>query len=334
MQLELDPVNSSSSSNTRILILGGNGYVGRHLLEVLSSSNYQIELIDKNLDKINKSSFRNAKFHQLDLSKKDGNLKEILRNFEGKTIVVHLAAYKSVTESIINPKIYYDNNLQITKNVIDGIKGLDSVSIIFSSSAAVYGNTDPIVTEISMKSPMSPYAMIKAEEEQLLSEAAKTIGFNLTIFRFFNIIGAASNDLMEFTGENIIPRILNAIINKETFNIFGYSYPTPDGTAIRDYVDVRDVCSAIVKAVPLTANKSLGILNLSTGSGASVIEVIKEFEKLVNLKYKMLDSREGDMPILVGVNDRARELLSWEPMHKYKDSIASVWSSYISKKPN
>jgi UDP-glucose 4-epimerase len=334
MRLELNQSSSSSILNTRILILGGNGYVGRHLLDVLSSSNYQIELIDKRLDKINKSNFKNAKFHEFDLSKEEGRLKEILRNFDGKTIVVHLAAYKSVAESIIHPKIYYDNNFQITKNLIDGVKGLNSVSIIFSSSAAVYGETDPRVDEMSTKSPMSPYAMIKAEEEQLLSDAAKKMGFHLTIFRFFNIIGAASSDLMEFTGENIIPRILKAIINKETFSIFGNSFPTPDGTAIRDYIDVRDVCSAIVKAFSLIEHKSLGILNLSTGYGTSVFEVIKEFEKLVDVKYEMLGSREGDMPALVGINDRARELLAWKPRYVCKDSISSVWSSYISKKPN
>jgi UDP-glucose 4-epimerase len=251
----------------------------------------------------------------------------ISQAFEGArsdSVVVHLAAKKSVGESVSNPALYETNNVGSTRNLLEAMKVSGLNKLIFASTAAVYGDLNPLVDEESPTHPISPYAVTKLREEGLIQEANDSWGLASLSARYFNVSGAGWSDLIERNGENIFPRILQAVENSTPFKIFGTDYPTPDGTCIRDYIHIMDLVDAHMLAIEAIQNQHLGIINLGTSHGASVREVVSEFRKYLEFEVLEMQKREGDMPSLLTKNQLAIERLGWTAIRNLDDLVSSV----------
>ena len=237
--------------------------------------------------------------------------------------VVHLAARKSVSESINNPGIYAKNN-EATSNLLKAMEITKINSLIFSSTAAVYGGQSEVVTEESEIDPESPYATSKVLDEKLILQASQSWGLRGLVLRFFNVVGAAENQLVEVDGENILPKIIQSSLDDVVFTINGFDYETPDGTCIRDYIDVRDVVSAVMLGLAVVKNSEFEVLNIGTETGTSVLQIVEGSKKYIAFEYQMGPRRMGDSPKLITSIARAKVLLCWEPKWSLQDSLKSV----------
>lgn len=330
----------------KILITGGAGYIGSHtIIEILENTNWEVISID------NFSNSTNDTFHRIEkiTGKKIKNYtidlkdKQATRNFflENKNIqgIIHFAAYKSVPESVENPLIYYDNNINSLLNILSCQKEFGIPHLIFSSSCSVYGNINelPVTEQTSLSKPESPYAYTKQIGEQLVADF---IEVNPTLkaisLRYFNPVGAHKSGLNgEFPlskPNNLVPYITQTAIGKlEQLTVFGGDYNTNDGTCIRDYIHVSDIAAAHVLALQkLKADAhfpNYEIINLGTGVGVSVLEAIHAFEKVSHqkLNYKIGKRRAGDVAAIYANNDKAKKILNWQPKHNIDEMMLSAW---------
>ncbi len=255
---------------------------------------------------------------------------------EGCDAVAHLAGAALVPESVRDPEKYWRINLAGGLSLVEAMHETGVRSIVFSSTCAVYGipETVPIGEDLPHR-PIAPYGASKAAFERVLADAHAAHGLRASIFRYFNAAGAhAGGDIGEIHDPetHLIPNVLGAATGRrDPLTVFGTDYPTPDGTCIRDYVDVRDIASAHVLAVEALGSGELDWLagNLGTGRGASVLEVLAACEAAtgVEIPYETGPRREGDPPELVAAGGgAARERLGWEPQHGLEDMVTSAWS--------
>ncbi len=335
------------------MVTGGAGFIGSHTCYSLLENNYELIVID-NLINSNIKSLEILKklfsHKKIDISKKlnfqKGDLKDkkflesIFKNAfaEKKPIeaVIHFAGLKAVAESVNKPLLYWDNNVIGTINLINRMIENNCQKIVFSSSATVYSaTTEKYLKESSKLGPINPYGSTKLAIENLLNDIFKNNKqeWEIAILRYFNPIGAHSSGLI---GENplhqpnnIFPIIINAAYEKRKMSIFGSDWPTPDGTCIRDYIHVMDLADGHVKALKyLFKNKKKFItLNIGTGNGFSVLELIKTFQKTNNVKVPFFfdKRREGDSFKLVADNSKAKKLLNWSPQKSLEDMCRSGW---------
>lgn len=314
-----------------ILVTGGAGYIGSHTVKVLHERGYDTVTFD-NLSRGHREAVKWGKFIEGDLSD-TGLLAEIFRNY-GVTAVLHFAAHSLVGESEEDPRRYYMNN------VVNGIRMLDAMlaagvrKIVFSSSAAVYG--EPLRLPIDEGHPVEPvnvYGQTKLIMENILSKYAPTYGLEYLSLRYFNAAGADPDGLI---GENhdpethLIPLILDAALGRrEEVTIFGTDYDTPDGTCVRDYIHVTDLAEAHILALEhLERGGKSGIYNLGNGKGCSVREVIRAAERVTGKKIRARDSgrRRGDPARLVASSERISRDLGWRPRFGDLDVIVeSAW---------
>ena len=310
-----------------IYITGGQGYIGSHLTDWLNRRGEKIVVLDNNSGNNRFLQFPNVKY--VNVSLEQNSAKEILlhefKRSKGN-FVIHLAGLKSVGASMANPELFNEINLTATKNVLDAMKESNMNRIMFASSAAVYGNSSRSVDEFSLTNPISNYGKVKLAEEEMILSANQEFIENIAILRFFNIIGAAESGLREKFGENIFPKMLQAINTNESFQIFGSNYETSDGTCERDYLDVRDLCRAISEIIRKFESKSIGIVNLGSGSATSVFQLVNSVRAVQDLKYKFEEKREGDIPTLVANIERVKELVQWSPKYSLEESILSSFS--------
>ena len=309
----------------KVYIAGGSGYIGTHLALELINKGFNVESIDIIKPKFYPSSSR-FNFHCQDLSTPSGliELRDLLKDSQSGDFFIHLAAKKSVAESVTNPELYFENNLAVTKNVINALKEFPEVNLIFSSSAAVYGEGSDTVSESSTTNPQNPYAEIKLLEEIAIQKARNDFQLNYLILRFFNVVGASRKELIEVEGENLFPVIINKFKHGESLKIFGQDYLTSDGTCVRDYIDVRDIVSAIISGIVHFNCVQNEILNLGTGIGVSVLEITDTFKEYIPLKTEIVGRRDGDCESLVANVDLAKIKLNWNPKYDIEDSIKSV----------
>jgi UDP-glucose 4-epimerase len=247
--------------------------------------------------------------------------------------VIHLAALKSVAESIKEPELYFEVNFDATRKILESISKFGIQQFIFSSTAAVYGATEsptPVI-ESTEKFPLSPYGKSKylaeLEVEKFLSGPGR-IGTNL---RYFNVVGNTSEELQDFSVDNLLPIILRCFDEKKPPTIFGTDYPTFDGTCIRDYVDVRDVARAHLKVSESTRQLPLA-LNVGTGRGYSVREVIQLLMSMYGIESKRVNEssrREGDPAYLCADINLIRKSIGFESNYSLKDSIESLIESQV-----
>ena len=327
----------------KILVTGGLGFIGSHTVVELQNSGFEVVIIDnlcnttidvlKNIESI---TGKQPEFHNIDLR----NQKIVQDFFKNNSPdgVIHFAASKAVGESVDNPLLYYENNITSLVYLLQEMQRYELSNFIFSSSCTVYGQADelPITENAPIKSAESPYGNTKQIGEEIIKESCKAYGLKAIALRYFNPIGAHHTakigELPIGVPQNLIPFVTQtaAGIRKE-LSIFGDDYPTPDGTAIRDYIHVVDLAKAHITALKRLMEdnnkKDFEVFNIGTGKGSSVLEVIKAFEKVTNTKlnYKIVGRREGDITAAYADTTLANEELGWKNEKTLEDALLSAW---------
>ncbi len=314
---------------TEILVTGGAGYIGSHVVRALSRMNYTPVVYD-NLD----GGFRDA-VEGFDFIRGDiGDYDKLARVFKQRDIrcVMNFASYIAVGESVADPLKYYDNNVGRTIALFRAMKDSGVQNFIFSSSAAVYGDPDAVpIPEESPLRPSSPYGRTKFFIEEMLRDLGASDGFQSVSLRYFNAAGAdPSGDIGErhVPETHLVPLVLRAAIDPSyAITVFGRDYDTPDGTCIRDYVHVNDLADAHVLALRrLLDGKGSAVYNLGNGSGFSVLEVIESARRITGKAIRAVDGprRSGDPARLVASSHRAGDELGWIPVFTDLDGIVET----------
>ena len=318
-----------------IAIIGGAGYIGSHTLKALHESGQPCLVIDNLAYGHRETIPDGVPFFCADLADKT-SLSEVFAQYDIKS-VIHFAAYTYVGESVSEPAKYYANNVVGTLTLLDTMLARNIKNIIFSSSCAVYGL--PAYTpldEVHPTNPISPYGNTKRIIEQVLADYGQAYGLRSIALRYFNAAGAALDGSL---GEShspethLIPLVLKAINSNGGVSVFGNDYPTPDGTCIRDYIHVADLAQAHIAALDALPAYS-GPLNLGTGVGYSVLDVIHTAERISGrpCKYTIKPRRPGDPPILLAASQKVASVLQWQPTVSDLDTIiASAWEWELNK---
>ena len=326
----------------RILVTGGLGYIGSHTVVELLDQGYEVCVVDDLSNstreveaRIKEITNKEFQFYQLDVNQTH-KLGEIMSK-EKIQGVIHFAAFKAVGESVEQPMKYYRNNVGGMISVMDAMQSTGVKHMVFSSSCTVYGDTDqsPITESQPVVQAISPYGTTKILCEQLLMDASRHTAIQGVILRYFNPVGAHPSakigELPLGVPDNLVPYITQtaAGIRKE-LTVFGGDYPTPDGTNIRDFIHVVDLAKAHIKAITHCQDqgKSHEVFNLGTGSGHSVLEVIKKFEEVndVRLNYSIGDRRKGDVVQIWADSTKAEKVLGWTCQYDLSDMLKSAWN--------
>ena len=316
-----------------ILVAGGAGYIGSHTVKYLLKNNYNVVIVD-NLSYGHKEAVLTSNFEQIDLADKE-SLDKVFKKYKVDA-VIHFAAFTYVGESVSQPQKYYWNNVVNTINLLDVMIENDVKNIVFSSTCATYGNPQYTpIDENHPQSPINPYGKTKLMMEQIMADYETAYGLKYVALRYFNAAGCDKDGEL---GEShnpethLIPLVLKAIKGEiPQISVFGTDYDTPDGTCIRDYIHVEDLADAHMLAVEnLFKDKQSHCINLGTGIGKSVKEIIKSAEKVTGKKVPLVygERRAGDPAKLYAANKKAREILNWDPKYTDIDEIiktAWVW---------
>ena len=328
---------------SKILVTGGLGYIGSHTVVALQNAGYEVVIIDDLsntdidfLDRITSITNIKPAYFEIDLK----NQEKVNEFFQQNKVdgIIHFAAYKAVGESVEKPLMYYRNNLVGLLNVLDAMKDFDTDNIIFSSSCTVYGQADkmPIDEKTPLKKPESPYGKTKQMGEEILEDFSSAFDKNVICLRYFNPVGAHQTakigELPKGVPNNLIPYVTQTAAGiRETLSVWGDDYPTRDGTAIRDYIDVNDLADAHVKAFNRLVEKKnkskLEFFNLGTGTGSTVLEVVNAFENANDLKlnYQIKERRAGDIIEAYADNSFAENELGWQPKTTLAESMRTAW---------
>ena len=327
-----------------ILVTGGIGYIGSHTLVELLNNNTNVIVVDnlinsnKNvIKKVEKITGKSFKFYEVDLLEKE-KLDKIFKENKIDS-VIHFAGLKAVGESVQIPLKYYQNNITGTLNLLETMQKYECKKIIFSSSATVYGSQEETILIETMQrgKTTNPYGSTKSMIEQILEDLyISDNSWKITILRYFNPIGAHESGIIG-DNPNGIPNNLMPYIQKvatgelKELAIYGNDYPTPDGTGIRDFIHVVDLAKGHVKALDRIEKLEAGsidIYNLGTGTGYSVLELVKTFEKVNNVKipYKIAPRRSGDLPKMYSDATKAKRELDWEAEKNLEDMCKDSWN--------
>ncbi len=299
-----------------ILVTGGAGYIGSHTVRQLRNEGRDVVVLDS-LERGNRDALLGAPFVQGDIS--DSALVAEVCRQHGVESVIHFAAYKSVGESMVDPAKYWRNNVQGTVDLLEGMLAADVRRIVFSSSAAVYGNPDSLpIREDAPLQPENVYAETKAVMERVIHWYGRTHGVRWVSLRYFNAAGASSDGVLGENWDmstNLLPLVMKAALGASgPVKVFGNDYPTPDGTGVRDYIHVEDLATAHSKAVDhLNAGRDSIALNLGTGRGVSVMEIIRatETEHGRPVPHEFVDRRPGDPATVYADSRLANQVLGW-----------------------
>jgi UDP-glucose 4-epimerase len=322
-----------------ILVTGGAGYIGSHVVKALGEKGYNVLTYD-NLSTGNKWAVLHGELVVADLADRD-RLKDVIKRFKPDA-VMHFAASIIVNESVKDPLKYYRNNTINTINLLEVMIRGNIKNLIFSSTAAVYGIPETIpVKENEPMNPINPYGSSKMMTEVILKDIAKSDNFSYISLRYFNVAGAdrdAKIGQAYKESTHLITRALKAAKGElERLDIFGTDYPTPDGTCIRDYIHVDDLADAHIYALEyLLENKKSDVFNCGYGKGYSVKEVIDTAKKVTGIDFpvKEADRREGDPPILVADCSKIKDILNWRPQYddlEYIIRTAWHWEERFTK---
>lgn len=308
------------------LLTGGAGYIGCHVIRSLQQSGRGVVVVDDLTTGIRERV--PADVPLVVGSTLDTQLLEDTMREHDIVGVVHLAAKKAVGESVEKPLWYYRENVGGIESVLQAMVNCGVRRMVYSSSAAVYGEAERSpVREDDPKEPISPYGETKLIGEWMTRDVARAHGLSWTALRYFNVAGSGAPELGDTSVANLIPIVLRALSNGDTSKVFGNDYPTPDGTCLRDYIHVQDLADAHAAAAALVEAQDVGeIINIGTGSGSSVIEVIESVGRALgrDVPYEVVDRRAGDPPSLVAAADRAQEVLGWTAQHSLDDMTSSA----------
>ena len=332
-----------------ILVTGGAGFIGSHTVVELQDAGYDVVVLDnlsnsseKSLERVSAITGKPVTFYKADILDREA-LEEIFAK-EDITACIHFAGLKAVGESVAKPWEYYENNIAGTLTLVDVMRKHNCKNIIFSSSATIYG--DPAIIPITEDCPKgictNPYGWTKSMLEQVLSDMQKADPeWNVIILRYFNPIGAHKSGTI---GENpngipnnLMPYITQVAVGKRPeLGVFGNDYDTHDGTGVRDYIHVVDLAIGHVKAYEkILTNPGLGIYNLGTGTGYSVLDVVKNFEAATGVKipYAIKDRRPGDIAACYADAAKAKAELGWEAQYGIREMCEDSWR-WQSQNPN
>jgi UDP-glucose 4-epimerase len=328
----------------KILVTGGLGFIGSHTVVELQNQGFEVVIIDNLsntslnvLDGIANITEINTAFENLDLREKE-KVQDFFKRHRDISGVIHFAASKAVGESVGNPLLYYENNLNTLIYLLQELQQQPEANFIFSSSCTVYGQAEkmPITEDASIQTAMSPYGNTKQIGEEIITDTAKVTNINAILLRYFNPIGAhPSAEIGELpigVPQNLVPFITQTGLGlRKELSVYGDDYPTPDGTAVRDYIHVVDLAKAHVIALKRLLDKKnlakVETFNLGTGTGSSVLEVIHAFEKVSGQKlpYKIVARREGDITSAYANTDKANNVLGWKAQSTLDEAMASAW---------
>jgi len=340
--------------NKLVLVTGGTGYIGSHTVVELMNVGFDVVIIDNLsnseksvLDGIAEITGRRPYFEQFDICDKE-KLDNFFKVYKKLDAIIHFAAYKAVGESIEKPLMYYQNNLTTLMNLLEGMIRYNIQHFVFSSSATVYGQPDrlPVTEEAPFKPADSPYGSTKQIAEEIIRDTIKANPkLHAISLRYFNPIGAHSSALI---GElpigipnNLVPFITQTASGiRDELKVFGDDYNTPDGSAIRDYINVVDLAKAHVVSVKRMledkCKSNLEVFNLGTGKGTSVLEIVNAFEKSTGkkIKYKIVGRRKGDVELVYADTKLANEELGWTVETGLDETLLSAWNweKYIRNK--
>lgn len=328
----------------KILVTGGCGYIGSHTIVDLVENGFEVISVDDNsrstpalLEGIEKITGKKIKNYKVDLCNYDETF-AIFQENPDITGIIHFAAYKAVGESVEQPLMYFENNLSSLINILKCVKEFEVPSFIFSSSCTVYGNPDqiPVTEKTPQKRAESPYGFTKQMGEEIVIETFKKLNAHSVLLRYFNPVGAHPSikigEIPLGKPANLVPAITQTAIGKlPKMLVYGDTYPTRDGTCIRDYIHVSDIAHAHTLALKYItdhpeAEKCL-IYNLGTGEGITVLEAIKAFEKVSGkkLNYSIGPIRPGDVIAVYADNALAAKELGWKPEYTLEDMMSTAW---------
>ena len=329
----------------KILVTGGLGFIGSHTAVELAAEGHELLLIDdlsnssmtvkENIEKITEKELT---FRKVDLRNKNSVL-DLFDEFQDIGAIIHFAASKSVTESLIDPLLYYENNIGSLVNLLIAVNKHGIKNFIFSSSCTVYGQAEemPISEETPLKKAESPYGNTKKIGEEIIIDLTKASSMKAVLLRYFNPIGAHESghigELPLGAPQNLIPYLTQtaAGIRKE-LSVFGGDYNTADGTAVRDYIHVVDLAKAHVAALDRILNNrntdSVEVFNLGTGTGNSVLDVIQAFQNAtnVNVPHRIVARRPGDIMVAYTNTDKANSVLNWKAQSSLEHSLLTAWN--------
>jgi len=324
----------------KILVAGGAGYIGSHTVKELLAEGFDVVIFD------NFSSGKEKLIVGGQVIKGDLRDKEFLKNvFDSQDIeaVLHFASLIQVGESYLNPQKYYTHNLISSLNLLEAMLDKGIKNFIFSSSAAVYGLPQQIpIPEDHPLQPSNPYGQTKFFIETVLQDYQRAYGLNFISLRYFNAAGADPEGQlgeMHQPETHLIPNILLYLLGrKKSFEIYGRDFPTPDGTAIRDYIHVSDLARAHVLALKkiLKSSSSAEFINLGTNKGYSVLEVIKKTEEVTRKKIHFIEKprRKGDVPVLLASKEKAEKVLGWKLQYSSLTTIIETAWKWHQKNAN
>ncbi len=325
-----------------IFLAGGAGYIGSHTAVELLEAGYDVIIADNYcnsspaaLDRVREITGKSLISYELDIKDKD-KLSEVFRDNKIDA-VIHFAGLKAVGESVQKPLMYYRNNIDTTLSLLECMAEFGVNNIIFSSSATVYGEENPVPYFETMKRGVctNPYGWTKAMMEQILEDAAKADkNLSVILLRYFNPIGAHKSGLIgedpQGIPNNLMPYVSQVAVGKrECLTIFGNDYPTADGTCTRDYIHVTDLAIGHVKAIDyILKNKCVEIFNLGTGTPYSVTEIVDTFERVNGVKVNHVygDRRDGDLAECYANADKALKVLGWKTERTLEDMCRDSWN--------
>ncbi len=330
----------------KILVTGGTGYIGSHTVVELQNCGYEVVIVDNLsnsradvVDNITKITKVRPIFKQLDCLNFD-KLKALFEEHSDIQAIIHFAASKAVGESVQKPLLYYRNNLVSLINLLELMPQFNVKGLVFSSSCTVYGQPDilPVTEDAPIKKAESPYGNTKQINEEIICDTVKSgVPIHAILLRYFNPIGAHPSGLI---GElpngvpmNLIPYLTQTAIGiREKLSVFGDDYQTPDGSCIRDYINVVDLAKAHVIAIDRILNdkqtKPVEVFNVGTGRGLSVLELIHAFESAtgVKLNYQITGRRAGDIEQVWANPEKANKVLGWKAETSIEDTLRSAWN--------
>ncbi|GAA5225426.1 UDP-glucose 4-epimerase GalE [Membranihabitans marinus] len=329
----------------KILVTGGCGYIGSHTIVDLIESGFDVFSIDNfsnssavSLDQIEAITGKKIKNYEIDL-RNQADLFDVIEGEGQVDGIIHFAALKAVGDSVFQPNLYYDNNLNGLLNILEAQKKYNIPYHIFSSSCSVYGNADelPVTESTPTKEAESPYARTKQICEDIIKDfTVAHQDFQFVTLRYFNPAGAHESGLMGESpinkAANLVPVITETAYGKrESMTIFGDDYDTRDGSCLRDYIHVMDLAHAHTLCLEFLLNKksekSIELFNVGTGSGVTVLEAIEAFEASTGkkLKYSIGPRREGDVIAVYANKNKAEELLGWHPTRDISTIMKTAW---------
>jgi UDP-glucose 4-epimerase len=311
----------------RWLIVGGAGYIGAHVVRAFRASGREPVVLDDLSTGLMRRLPDDVDLHRGSVL--DGRfLQEVLRRVQ-PTGVVHLAGKKSPAESVTHPLLYARENVGGVVSLLDALRGTGGTRVVFSSSASVYGTPDDeFVDEDAPTNPESPYGHSKLYGERVLNAAATAYALGVINLRYFNVVGAATPDMKDSSVSNLVPLVFRAVRSATPAQVFGADYNTPDGTCIRDYVDVEDLADAHVRAAEqLESQASVATYNVGRGIGVSVRQVLDAVAKVsgVPASYEVVGRRPGDPARVVGRVDRIARELGWTATRDLDDMLRTAW---------